>query len=181
MKPILLLCLFLATIAATCQPIPRPTPGPTKETPTPASTELPAPTERPTQKPTPEPPPVELQQLTSGKAVVQIDLTNFELPPPGPNGQLDYFAASTFMWDENDRTAPALELSVRGTVNVLCLRMPCESAKNKPQPLGIVARFSGDIKHDGQEPDEHRHCGSGIAYSRRLAIGPDRLFSVLVS
>ena len=169
MKNIFAIALFLAATGQPCGhiPAPRPTPVPTQ----------PAPQETPTASiPTPIPPPVEVRQLTSGKAVFHVDLSGFTIPAPGPLGQLDYFAFSTLLWDANDLHAPALELSIRGTENKLCERMPCGVSA-----LGLVVRFSGDIKHDGKEPDEKKHCGSGLNYSKRLAIGTDRAFDVSVS
>jgi len=160
--------LFAATVGTPCKPLPYPTPRPTLP---PRTT----PTVIPTHGiPTPIPPPVEVTQATEGKAVFTVDITSLTLPAPGATGQLDYFAFATLMWDKDDKTTPALELSVRGTKNELCSAKPCVDK------LGIVARFSGDIKADGKQPDEHLHCGEGVNYSRRLPI-PSRLFDVAVS
>lgn len=133
------------------------------------------PTPRPTATPAPVPtavPPVLPYQSTSGRAVVRLDLTRFRPAPP-----LDYYAIGTLLWLPATRspTTPALELSVRGLSAELCQRSPCGASS-----LGIVARWSANIAHDGNEPDEHRHCGAGVGFSRRLPVGPGPLVDIVV-
>jgi len=111
-----------------------------------------------------------VRQLTSGRAVVRLDLRGFA-PPAGQ----DYFALATLMWDPADKHAPALELSVRGTEGAPCLALPCGASR-----LGLVARFSGDIAADHLQADERLMCGEGIKYSARLPIGSNPLVDVAV-
>lgn len=170
----IILALLLPLLSACPQPIPcpplclTPPPGPVTVTPSPvvAESATATPTPRP---PTPVPPP-EVSQATEGRAVIEVDLTDFRPAPP-----LDYYALATFMWDPADRQAPALELSVRGLSPEPCVATPCG-----PSSLGLVVRESGDILHDGQTPDEHAHCGQGVNYSRRLPIMNPSVFRVTV-
>jgi len=166
---------FALLLAACTHPIPCPpfcAPPPTTPTPasaTPTATPAPtAPSSTPTPRAEPSPPPVEVRQLTSGRAVVQLDLRGF-VPPAGQ----DYFALATLLWRAEDKHAPALELSVRGTEAAPCLALPCG-----PSRLGLVARFSGDIASDHAQPDERLMCGEGIKYSARLPIGSNPLVDV---
>lgn len=181
MKTILTICLFLATLAATCQPIPLPTPGPPKSTPTPASTELPAPTERPTQKPTPIPPPTEMQQFTKGTARIQIKgVGNLPLSPTSDN-----WALGVLTWEQEglDRSKPVLELSIRGTSPMICTTRPC---KDK---AGLIVRYSANLLHDdsldwstpaAEHESQKVACGQGLNFHRRLAIGASDFVATVV-
>ena len=175
--PLLLLIPLLLT-ACPPPPIPCPPncPPPATATPTnpptwptPRPTATPSPTVRPTAVP-----PVQVQQLTRGRALVRLDLRGF-VPTPGQ----DYFVLSSLMWSGTDKHAPALELSVRGTEAAPCLALPCG-----PSRLGLVARFSGDIANDGKLAGEGKpessFCGEGVKYSARLPIGPSPLVDVLL-
>jgi hypothetical protein len=70
---------------------------------------------------------------------------------------------------------PALELSIRGTSDEHCLTAPCTNTA-----LGLVARWSCNIRHDAGEPDEHKHVGEGINYRNRIPIGPGPITTVYV-
>lgn len=170
----LILALLIPLLSA-CIPTPQPCQAPCPESsPTPRpSPATPIPTASPTAQPTAVPP-VQVQQLTRGRALVRLDLRGF-VPPPNQ----DYFVLATLMWSGTDKHAPALELSVRGTEAEPCLAFPCGASK-----LGLVARFSGDVANDGKLAGEGKpessFCGEGIKYSARLPIGPSPLVDVLV-
>jgi hypothetical protein len=134
--------------------IPAPQPTAPAATPTP---EPPSPT------PTPEPVAAG-SQLTEGQAVVRIRGIN-RLPLQRTR---DYLVAATFTWETSgsDKRLPIAELSIRGTRSQPCLRTPCGDA------AGLVVRVTANPAYDSGQQDEHRHCGSGTNYHRRLAIGP---------
>jgi hypothetical protein len=147
-------------------------------TPVPVATPTPK-----TEVPTPTPLPAEPFQATSGRAVLEIDLTDFQPAPMdvGTGLQLDYYAAATLLWTDppvstSNPDTPALELSIRGTSPDLCVRAPCG-----PRALGLVARWSANVRHDGVVPDEHAHCGQGIVYSQRLPLGAGPVVRVVVA
>lgn len=178
MKKYLFICLLMA---ACNQPEPCPpfcqNPRPTAlKTALPSATQTPGPTLTATPTPvfqgTPMPVP---EKATEGKAVMRFDLTGFNPSPP-----LDYYAAAYLLWEEllacKKPEKPALELSIRGLSQEPCLKSPCG-----PDALGIVARYSANIKYDGTGIPEHDMCGEGINYSRRLPIGSSPIFDVVVS
>lgn len=159
--------LFAASVGTPCRPVPQPTPRPTI-----------APIATPTASmPTPTHKPVTPSKATEGSAKIRIDLTDFR-PRQRTNtaADLDYYAAATLLWDIADRQgskidSPALEISIRGLDYAPCMQSPCGASKTGPQPLGIVARFSGSTLHDSKEHDEKKHCGEGILYPHRLPLG----------
>lgn len=157
----------LLVLLQACIPPQWPCPG----CPTPAATATATRTATPEATRTPRP--VEPFQATEGAATFELDLTGFT---PRPDG-LDYYAAATLLWTNPPTgrdlpTTPALELSIRGTSTERCLASPCG-----PSSLGLVARWSANVRHDSQTPEERDHCGRGIGYSQRLPIGPGQLVS----
>lgn len=201
-KIVLLLALLSLTACPPhgqppCIPIPgAPCPD---ATPTPTGIpSIPTPTMPPTASPTPRAtaiPPVQVQQLTSGRAVWRFDISAFTpRPRTGPDGEplppsklLDYYAGVTACWDPADLHAPCIELSIRGYDPQPCLAQPCgsrtEGAERRPvgpHPLGLVLRESGDILHDGTGISEHEMCGQGILYPYRLPLGSWPIVDVVV-
>lgn len=188
-----ILAILLPLLSA-CIPTPQPCQAPCPESsPTPRpSPSTPIPTASPTAQPTAVPP-LQVQQLTRGRAGWRFDLSGFTpRPRTGPAGEplppaklLDYYAGVTACWDPSDLHAPCIELSIRGYDPEPCLAQPCasrtEGADRRPigpHPLGLVLRESGDVLHDGTGIPEHDMCGEGILYPYRLPLGKGPLVDV---
>lgn len=143
--------------ATPCDPCPICPPAEPTATPTPGE-----PTPRPSESPTP---PVSAIPYRSG--VARYLLSDVLRPD---YASLDYWAVLTMGWSDPGlwrANRPALELSLRGTAPAPCLTSPCG-----PSAVGLVARWSANVEADNTQPDEDLHCGDGINYHRRLAIGP---------
>lgn len=145
---------------------------PGNPTPTPEPTATPGEPE-PTATPRPEPtPPVEFIQFTEGAG--KLRFRGLDRAPL--SCEHDIQALATFTWEQgaDDRTAPVLELQLMGNTPEPCLERPCGRSECKPDPgkMGLRIRYTANILHDGQEPNEHLHCGSGLNANHRLALGP---------
>ena len=186
------LLLLLPLLLTACPPPPIPCPPncppPATSTPTnpptlptPRPTATPSPTVRPTAVP-----PVQVQQLTRGRAVFELDLAGFAVPTPVPNPkagqpgepneiQLDSFAAVTAAWvdpgppvpgpNRYPRT-PAFQLGLRGTDSRPCLVKPCGGK------MALEVRFSSNITYDRTQSDESAMCGAGTRPAQWLPLGP---------
>ena len=173
------LLLLLPLLLTACPPPPIPCPPncppPASATPTNPPT---APTPRPTATPSPTVrptavPPVQVQQLTRGRAVVEVDLRGFVARP-----DLDKYAAATLLWEASPiwpkkPSSPALELQIAGIGPELCAG-PGRCGKTS---LGLVVRWSANLSAYKQDPDP---CGIGINAGARLPIGNDPLFDLVV-
>lgn len=143
---------FLGTESCWLPPPPNPTPCAPCGTPVPGNV-----------TPTPTPPPLTPFQAIEGKALVRCKgIDSLPLSPVR-----DYVVCASFTWEMSgsDKSLPLVELSVRGTSPVPCASRPCGTS------AGLVVRMTGNPKHDAGEPDEGQHCGGGVNYHRRLAIG----------
>jgi hypothetical protein len=139
-----------ATPKATATPVPRTTPTPRPPTPTP--------------QPTATPEPASPQQAVRGSAVIHIRGID-RLPL---KRTLDTIAAATLTWelDGADKRLPIAELDIRGTRARPCLQQPCGD------DAGLVVRVSANPSYDGSQRNEALHCGAGVNYHYRLALGP---------
>jgi len=150
-----------------------PTPQPCNNLPCPESSPTPRPSPPepiPTASPTAQPtvvPPVQVQQLTRGKAVFELDLTGFI-----PAADLDSYAFATLAWlppgSGPDRypSTPAFQLGLRGTDPRPCLAKPCAGR------VALEVRFSSNIAHDRTLADESLMCGAGTRPAQWLPLGP---------
>ena len=174
MRFVLLIACAIATVGATCRPVPAPTPGPPRVTATPTATGQPEATRTPTIMPTPLPPPATLQQLTSGIAVFEIDLSSFAVAPPDANGDiLDIYAFATLAWEKPKGTGadrypktPAVQLGLRGTKKEPCIAKPCQGK------AALEVRYSANVTFDRSGVPEKSMCGEGTKPPLWLPIGP---------
>jgi hypothetical protein len=147
-------------------------PGTPTATPRPASRATPTGPPRPTAPPTPTTPPaptatpepVSPHQAVRGSAVIHVRGID-RLPL---KRTLDSIAAATLTWelDGADKRLPILELDIRGTRARPCQQRPCGD------DAGLVVRVSANPSYDGSQHNESLHCGAGVNYNYRLALGP---------
>lgn len=163
----LLLALLLPLLSA-CIPTPQPCQAPCPDSsPTPRpSPPTPIPTASPTAQPTTVPP-VQVQQLTRGKAVFELDLTGFI-----PAADLDSYAFATLAWlppgSGPDRypSTPAFQLGLRGTDPRPCLVKPCAGK------VALEVRYSANVRYDRTLTDEKAMCGAGTRPPQWIPLGP---------
>lgn len=150
-------------------PRPGPTPGPSA---TPTSMAIPTPPITPTPLPH-----VEFAPGRAGGAVVYF--TKLDKAPL--TCQADVQALATFLWDLDARAnpdRPILELQVMGNTPMPCLVQGCNNGPKSCKPdssdpdwMGLRVRYSANKKNDRNLP-ENQHCGAGINYNHRMALGP---------
>jgi hypothetical protein len=146
--------------------------------PTPPSAYTPGPTPQvntPTPRPTQPPPKLEVRQLTSGRAIVHIDLRQFAV-----NDTLEYYPLFTMLWAEGDRHSPWAEVSVIGAGPGFCDAAPCWK-KDIFSRFAIRLRFSGDPGKDGTIHNEKLHCGEGTNGTKGIPIGKNLEFDLITT
>ncbi len=156
--------LLALAILCGCCPYGGGNPGPW---PRPTPTSIPAPRPTPTSIPAPRPTPTAAPahrpyQVTEGRAVLTI--RGIDQLPLSPAADTSTVATMTWETEGRDLGAPVLELQIRGQSAEPCLSRPCRDR------AGLVIRYSSSIAHDEGLP-ERQHCGEGVNYHRRIALG----------
>lgn len=173
---VLALVLAVLWLSACVPPVP-PCPGclPTS-TPTPVSTPDVKPTPQPTVTPTPGSIPAgALAPLTSGRAVLEVDLSGFT----GAKG-IDTFALATFCFQDPHAPVPkakrpqtpCIQVGLRGTDPSPCLLKPCQGK------VALELRYSANIRFDGTITDESKMCGSGTRPGQWVPLGPGPVVTI---
>lgn len=173
----LLAALVAAFLFSGCRPLPVPTPGPE-----------PTPTQAPMETPTPEPtvPPV-VTPLQFREGRVHLRFYGLDKAPLTCADDVQILATLTYEQTGLDKSLPVVELDLMGNTSLSCPERPCNrngACATNPDLMGLRVRYTANIEHDASEPDEARHCGEGMNYHHRLALGtlgPDGSLDVWVS
>ncbi len=146
------------SVVPTATPVP-PTATPVPPTATPEPTTPADPTPEPTATPEPSGPGQHV------RGAVRISIGGIDKLPLSRT--FDYIVASTMTWETSgsNKKVPIVELSIRGSRSAPCLSRPCGDR------AGLVVRVTANANYDAGQPDESRHCGSGVNYHERLALG----------
>lgn len=139
----------------------------------------PTPTPSPMATPEPSPaPPAEPVEMTTG--TIRLDFRRLHLAPLTCADDVQILATITGELEGMDLERPVLELSLMGNTSQPCLSRPCnrgqesgcgKSGADDPDLMGLRVRYTANIAHDADEPEEEEHCGEGLNYHHRLALG----------
>lgn len=132
-----------------------------------------------TPSPTATPPPtVPLPVLPMLNGTVTLRFSNLDQAPLTCRDDVQILATLTGEEVGIDRKQPIVELGLMGNSPTPCPVQPCNRGNKDipcdiaPDLMGLRVRYTANIDHDKDVEGEQGHCGSGMNYHRRLALGP---------